>query len=103
MAAQLLIWVERPSTTGGQKGVEIEAVIRSPCGLFPRRFISRLHLAHRPREIRSAFWNGTNLPSDSRTNEAAKLLEETFEEEMAANQKLTFIAQKVNVKAQQHA
>lgn len=35
--------------------------------------------------------------------EAAKLLEETLEEERAADQKLTSIAQKVNEKAQQHA
>lgn len=35
--------------------------------------------------------------------EAAKLLEETLEEEKAADQKLTSIAQKVNGKAQQHA
>jgi ferritin-like metal-binding protein YciE len=35
--------------------------------------------------------------------EAAKLLEETLEEEKAAEQKLTSIAQKVNGKAQQHA
>jgi ferritin-like metal-binding protein YciE len=36
-------------------------------------------------------------------SEAAKLLEETLEEEKAADQKLTSIAQKVNGKAQQHA
>jgi ferritin-like metal-binding protein YciE len=35
--------------------------------------------------------------------EVAKLLEETLEEEKAADQKLTSIAQKVNVKAQQQA
>jgi ferritin-like metal-binding protein YciE len=35
--------------------------------------------------------------------EAARLLEETLEEERAADQKLTSIAQKVNEKAQQHA
>lgn len=33
----------------------------------------------------------------------AKLLEETLEEEKAADQKLTSIAQKVNVRAQQNA
>lgn len=36
-------------------------------------------------------------------SQVAKLLEETLEEEKAADQKLTSIAQKVNVKAQQHA
>lgn len=36
-------------------------------------------------------------------SEVAKLLEETLEEEKAADQKLTSIAQKVNVKVQQHA
>ena len=35
--------------------------------------------------------------------EVAKLLEETLEEEKAADQKLTSIAQKVNEKVQQHA
>ena len=35
--------------------------------------------------------------------QVAKLLEETLEEEKAADQKLTSIAQKVNVKAQQNA
>jgi ferritin-like metal-binding protein YciE len=35
--------------------------------------------------------------------EVAKLLEETLEEEKAADQKLTSIAQKVNVKALQQA
>ena len=36
-------------------------------------------------------------------SQAAKLLEETLEEEKAADQKLTSISQKVNVRAQQNA
>ena len=35
--------------------------------------------------------------------QCAKLLDETLEEEKAADQKLTSIAEKVNVKAPQHA
>jgi ferritin-like metal-binding protein YciE len=36
-------------------------------------------------------------------SEIAKLLEETLEEEKAADEKLTSISQKVNVRAHQHA